>query len=48
METRTQSSISKPKGARYFTTTTPCQFGQLFLAQDLDVTIGEEAGKKIR
>ena len=46
METRTQSSISKSKGARFSPTATSCQFDQLYLSQNFGVTISE-AGKKI-
>lgn len=47
METRTQSSISKSKGARFSPTATSCQFDQLYLSQNFGMTISE-AGKKIR
>ena len=46
METRTQCSISKSKGARFSPTATSCQFDQLYLSQNFGVTISE-AGKKI-
>ena len=47
METKTQSSISKSKGARFSPAATSCQFDQLYLSQSFGETISE-AGKNIR